>query len=221
MNTVRHNLETHFFNVFYNDVDCGNIVSIVSTIDETYQSIIERFSLEVPPEKLRLIFCIDSNDFLEQSGLPEEYYQPWIVGQADSKNNKLCVISPNTVKDRSFEDMVKVIKHEIVHIAFGQVAYGYDVSLWLAEGTAVALSGQVYDNKLNDKCFPDVHKISDGQYFCDNNGYPYSGAYVLHLLKMIGNAEFKRVYAGESELEQYLYDGFEKEAIVSLNKQIK
>ena len=59
-------------------------------------------------------------------------------------------------------------------------------------------------------------KLSDEEYFYENNGYLYSGVYVLYIIKKYGAEVYKRIYAGDEPLEKYLYEGFEKDAIQSL-----
>ena len=85
----------------------------------------------------------------------------------------------------------------------------------------MACAGQIVLDELNVNNYPDVRKLLDEAYFYENEGYLYSGVYVLHLLKQVGIDCFKRLYAGEEAIEKYLYDGFERNAIQSFISQAK
>ncbi len=64
--------------------------------------------------------------------------------------------------------------------------------------------------------YPLADKLSDESYFYKNNGYLYSGVYVLYLIKKHGADAYKRIYTQEDSLDKYLYEGFEKDAVRSL-----
>lgn len=115
--------------------------------------------------------------------------------------------------------MLAVVKHEIIYIAFDQLQNENEANIMLAEGIAVACAGQIDQDKLNVNNYPDTRKLLDEAYFYENEGYLYSGVYVLHLLKQVGSDCFKRLYAGEDAIEKYLYEGFERDAIQSLVSQ--
>lgn len=142
-----------------------------------------------------------------------------MVGNENYENKTLCILSPNVVDDRSFDDMLAVVKHEIIYIAFDQLQNENEANIMLAEGIAVACAGQIDQDKLNVNNYPDTRKLLDEAYFYENEGYLYSGVYVLHLLKQVGSDCFKRLYAGEDAIEKYLYEGFERDAIQSLVSQ--
>lgn len=139
-----------------------------------------------------------------------------MVGNAEYNEKRICILSPNVVTDRSFDDMLSVIRHEIVHIAFDQLGNADEVNLLLAEGIAVAVADQICLDELDETDYPEAKLLQDEDYFYDNGGYMYSGVYVLYFLKKYGTDVFKKLYAGEDNIDKYLYEGFELEAIKEL-----
>lgn len=209
-------METNYFRVMYDEKDENVISQIVSVIDDTYETVIEQFDLSEDSELFTIYICPDVQSYIQFTGKREEEYQEWMVGYADYTNKKLCLLSSNVVQDRSFEDMIKVCRHEIVHIAFDQLGNPEETDIFIGEGIAVALAEQMDIPSLSLEEYPLAGKLSDEDYFYDNNGYLYSGVYVLYLIKKYGAEVYKRIYSGEEPLGKYLYDGFEKEAIQSL-----
>ncbi len=112
--------------------------------------------------------------------------------------------------------MIKVCKHEVIHIAFGQLANPDAADIFIAEGIAVAFAEQINIPGLDPENYPPANMLSDEDYFYENNGYLYSGVYVLYIIKKYGADAYKRIYTQEDSLDKYLYEGFEKDAIQSL-----
>lgn len=208
--------ETKYFIVNYEDADNNIINRIILLVDETYESIVKRFELKEDTDKFSFYLCPDVQTYIHLTGKTEEEYQEWMVGNADYRKKQLCILSPNVVNDRSFEEMLSVVQHEIIHIAFDQLQNADDANIFVAEGIAVAMANQIYINALSDTDYPEAKKLTDEDYFYENGGYLYSGVYILHFLKRNGIETFKKVYAGEKSFVEYLYDGFEKDAIQSL-----
>jgi hypothetical protein len=209
-------IETRHFNVNYSEKDEYIVEQISKLIDDTYENIIHSFDLSGDVEKFEFILCPDVTTFIEKTGKTAEQYQEWMVGNADYIQRKVCILSPNAVTDRSFEEMLAVIKHEVIHVAFDQLQNADEADIMIAEGIAVALAEQIDVQFINDKEYPDVRKLSEEEYFYENDGYLFSGVYILHLLRRCGNEKFKKIYAGEESIETYLYEGFEIDAIREL-----
>lgn len=206
-------LETDYFHVFYAEEDKKILKRIASVLDESYRSVTELFSLIETSDKFDFILCPDIDTFKEKAHKSDEEYQTWMVGNADYPKRKLCILSPNAVHDRSFDEMLAVIRHEVVHIAFDQLQNADEANIMVSEGIAVALAGQINANLLSETEYPDVQKLTEEDYFYENNGYLYSGVYVLQLISICGKDVFKDIYAGNDSIEKYLYDGFEIDAI--------
>ena len=74
------------------------------------------------------------------------------------------------------------------------------IALGASEGIAVALAGQIDANLLSETEYPDVQKLTEEDYFYENNGYLYSGVYVLQLISICGKDVFKDIYAGNDSI---------------------
>lgn len=213
---LSRSIETNYFHVFYDESDCNIIEQIVTLIDDVYDHTVKRFELKTDYPKYRFMLCPSREVFRKLTGKSDDEYEDWMVGHENYENRTLCILSPNIVDDRTFDDMLAVVKHEIIHIAFDQIQNENEANIMIAEGIAVACAGQIDRDRLDDRNYPDVRKLLSEEYFYENEGYLYSGVYVLHLLKQVGIDCFKRIYAGEEAIEKYLYDGFERDAIQGL-----
>lgn len=209
-------VNSKYFNIIFKEKDSNIIEQIINLIDNTYETIIKIFKLNHDIDKFTLYVCSDVEEFKKQTGKEDNEYQEWMVGNANYTDKKLCILSPNVVRDRSLEDMFKVCKHEVIHIALGQLETPDNVNIFIVEGIAVAFAEQINVYSLELDNFPSVNKLIDENYFYENNGYLYSGVYVLYILKKYGSDVFKKIYKNEVRLDDYLYDGFEKDAIQSL-----
>ena len=202
----------HFY-LEYTEDDQDIITSISNLIDDTYEETVNKFNLKADAEKFEFILCASVKSFIEKTGRRVEDYETWMVGNADYIKRKICILSPKVVTDRSYDDMLAVIRHEIVHIAFDSLSNAEETNIMIAEGIAVALANQIDVTRINKEAYPNAWQLTDEDYFYENDGYLYSGVYVLYLIKKYGIDVFKRIYAGEESVEKYLYEGFEKEAI--------
>ena len=214
-------VNSKYFNIIYKENDSNIIEQIINLIDTTYETITKIFKLNHDNNKFTLYVCSDVEEFKKQTGKTDNEYQEWMVGNANYTDKKLCILSPNAVRDRSLEDMFKVFKHEVIHIAFGQLETPDNVNIFIVEGIAVAFAEQINVNGLELDNFPSANKLIDKNYFYENKGYLYSGVYVLYILKKYGFEVFKKIYKNEVRLDDYLYDGFENDAIKSLLTDFK
>lgn len=184
-------IESKFFNVVYDEKDTNVIEQILSVIDSTYESIINTFKIEESSDKFTLYICPDVQSFKGLAGKSDDEYQEWMVGNTDYEEKKLCLLSPNVVRDRTFEDMIKVCKHEVIHIALDQLGDPDDAGILISEGAAVAFAEQINILNLSFEDYPLANKLSDEDYFYGNNGYLYSGVYVLYIIKKYGIDAYK------------------------------
>ncbi len=213
---MTQSMETQYFSVFYDTKDNNIINQIIAALDSTYDNIIRIFNLKRDNHKFTLHICPDVQSFKTLAGKSDDEYEEWMVGNADYINRQLCILSPNVIHDRTFEDMLKVCKHEVIHIAFDQLCKPDEIDIFIAEGVAVAFAEQINIPDLDLENYPMADKLSDEGYFYENNGYLYSGVYVLYIIKKYGADAYKRIYAKEDSLDKYLYEGFERDAIQSL-----
>lgn len=152
---------------------------------------------------------------MEYTGKSKETYQDWMVGNVDYSRKRLCILSPRVVYDRSYEEMMKVIVHEIVHIAMDSLADADKVELWIAEGIALLYADQIELEYISETDFPKLNNLIGEDDFADNAGYDYAGIYVWYFIEKFGADIFKRVYMGLEQTGKYLYPEFEKEAVIS------
>ena len=211
-----NNKNTKYFQIFYADIDTDIIDHIISEVDGMYERIINIFELELSSVIFDFYLCPDVESYKSYAMVSDEYYHTWMVGNTDYINNRICILSPHAVTDRSYEDMIKVIKHEIIHIAFDALASPDKVSICISEGVAVAFAEQIYIPCLDINNYPRYIDLLDEEYFYKNNGYSYSGCYILYLLKRYGKDTFKNIYSGKEDIAKYLFDGFEREAIAEI-----
>lgn len=213
---MTQSIETKYFTVLYDKKDSNVVDPILAVMDSTYENVIQIFRLKADSDKFTLYICPDVPSFKRLTGKSDDEYEDWMVGNADYAARRLCILSPNAVHDRSFDDMLRVCKHEVVHIAFDQLGDPDEANIFISEGIAVALAEQIDIPSLDpDRC-PSARLLSDPDGFYANNGYLYSGVYALYLLKKYGAETYKRLYTREASPEQYLYPGFERDAVQSL-----
>ncbi len=208
--------EYRHFLIRYEDRDDEFAREVIKTAEATYDILSGDFNIEPDTELFTLVICSDIEAFIRDTGKTAGSYQPWMVGNANYEKRILCILSPSA-SDRSDDEMLSVVKHEVVHIVFGKVSDKSpdDISPLISEGGAVCLAGQVDPELLDKNTRPDASNLNDEDYFYGNDGYNYSGAYMGFLMRKYGNEAYKNVYAEIEPLEKYLYDGFENDAIDS------
>ena len=212
-------IDTKYFHIYYAKEDCSILDQIINVVDGMYERVISFFELSKSIKSFTFYLCPDVRTYKIYAKKSDEEYQVWMVGNADYSNQVLCILSPRVVKDRSFESMMKVIQHEIIHIAFGELETADNVGICVAEGIAVAFAEQINVPSLDLDYYPNLLDLMDEENFYENDGYNYAGAYILYFLSKYGKDIFKNIYSGKDELEKYIYPGFEKEAILHIKSQ--
>lgn len=205
--------ERKFFHFEYDDEDNELAGTIVSIVEDTYEEVAARFQIPVMKDRFTFKICPDIAAFIKETGKTAETYQPWMVGNADYARRLVCILSPRVVCDRSLDDMLKIVKHEVVHIVFDSLEDPDKALIGISEGIAVCIAGQVVPDFLHVNEAPSMIRLNDEDYFYENDGYNYSGVYVQYFLKKFGLEAFKKIYMGTEQLDAYLYNGFEAEAV--------
>ncbi len=200
----------------YESQDSEFAQSVIDTAETMYDRVTGDFGIEPDTELFTLIICPDIDSYIIETEKTAESYQSWMVGNANYEKRRLCILSPSA-SDRSIDEMLAVVRHEVVHIAFGKVSVKSpeDVSPLISEGGAVYLAEQVCPNLLDKSTRPDALKLNDEDYFYENEGYNYSGVYMGYLIRKYGKEVYKKIYSESEPLEKYIYDGFENDAIDS------
>ncbi len=212
--------EGKFFDFEYEEADNELAEAFISAAEGTYEEVTARFQISVMKDRFTVKICPNTAIFIQAAGKTAETYQSWMVGNADYTKRLVCILSPRVVRDRSLADMLKIVKHEVVHIVFDSLenADTAPACIGISEGIAVWIAGQVDPDLLRDNEAPSMIRLNEEDYFYENNGYDYSGVYVGYFLKKFGMEAFKKIYAGTERLDAYLYDGFEAEAIKDVKK---
>lgn len=205
-------VSTEHFYVFYEPVDRKVAEDIIITIDDFYNKVATDVNLS-NGEKFDFYICSNVESYIELTGKTKESYQDWMVGWTDFKLRKVCILSPRVVKDRTDEDMKKVICHEIVHIVFDSLGSSDDTELWLSEGIATLFANQIESEYIDRQKFPLIKDLSGEDNFVDNGGYDYCGVYVWYFIQKYGIDSFKNVYTGKECVDKYLFPTFEKDAV--------
>ncbi len=204
---------TTYFDLYYDAIDEPLIKDLRQTVDTDFERILSDFDLPVPGERYFFFLCRDVAEYIARTGKTAEEYEEWMVGWADYHSRKLCILSPRVVADRTPEEMRKVVIHEIVHIALDSLQAADRTGIFLSEGIAVAYAGQIAPEALDLENYPSILEIWSEDDFYDNGGYDYSGVYIRYFLKKYGTERFKKIYAGEDGLFQWIGEGFERDAI--------
>ncbi len=212
-------IETTNFRIFYEEADAEMIETIKGKIQNTYIKVQQELLITPDSEKFDFFLCPDVDSFIEYTGTSKESYQNWMVGNADYNRKRLCILSPRVVFDRSSEEMMKVMIHEIVHIAMDSLADADKVELWISEGIALLYAGQADLKYISETDFPKLNNLIGEEDFVNNGGYDYAGIYVWYFIEKFGFDVFKRVYMGLEQTGKYLYPEFEEEAIIAFRRR--
>ena len=211
-------VETANFRIFYDVADAEMIETIKEKIQNTYTKVRQEFMINQNVEKFDFFLCPDVDSFIQYTGKSKGTYRDWMVGNADYIKKRLCILSPRVVYDRSCEEMMKVIVHEIVHVVMDSLANADEVELWIAEGIALLYAKQIELEYISETDFPKLNDLIGEDDFADNGGYDYAGIYVWYFIEKFGADIFKRVYMGLEQAEKYLSPEFEKEAVMAFLK---
>ncbi len=213
------NYEGNHFSFYYEEEDSDFMRSAIDVAEGSYDEITKEFEIEPERELFEVFICPDVRSYIKNTDKTEESYESWMVGNADYEKRRLCILSPR-VSGRSVEEMLSIVRHEVVHIVFDKVAAKSpdDISPLIAEGGAVYLAEQINLDHIDRNSRPDVMKLSDEDYFYDNDGYNYSGVYIGYIIRKYGREAYRNIYSEKEPLEKYVYPGFEEDAIESFMK---
>lgn len=208
--------ETTHFHIWYHESDSSLLAQIREDAENAYEKVSCDFGLqEIRAEKYEFYLCPDVESYLVFTNKTRESYQDWMVGWADYHLRRLCILSPRVVRDRSSADMRKVMVHEIVHIAMDSLGNAEEVELWIGEGIAVLYAGQTDLTYVSLTNFPMIENLLGQDNFYGNGGYDYAGIYVWYFIRKYGFAQFSLLYQGKALPGDFLYPGFEEEAVRS------
>ncbi len=190
---------------------------ITEQIIEMHQKLKREFPITKPIlTNITLAISESVDDYIVSAEKKKEDYQDWMVGHSILKKKRLCLLSPNIVKDYGIEEMIQIALHEFVHLFFDYY-FGEHNTLWIVEGVAIWYADQTNRDDIDIQSAPTIKKLEENFY---DGGYIYSGIYVNYLIHLIGSETFTKIYANELNWQEYITENFEKDAIIFyLNQQ--
>ena len=204
-------LDTPHFRMLFSEPDREWAVRFSVLAEDTVLKLSLALGISNDIDRQDFYICPDAESFILYTGKSAEEYQDWMVGNADRRLNRLCLLSPRVVADRPPEAMEQIALHETVHIVFDQLCDPESVPVWASEGAAVLYACQTVIEYLDENNCPSLADISDDD-FAENGGYAYSGVYVWYFIERFGFEAFKKLYCGAYPSDWY-YSGFEAEAV--------
>ncbi len=131
-------LKSTHFQIYHQPYE--RLAQDVADIAEKFYPRLDRLIGGVEMGKIEIWICETQKQFQSAVHAP---IQDWAIGCAFPLSRRIVIQNPRVVIERKFQ-LSQVIRHEIVHVAFGQrtkAAIG-DIPLWFVEGIAIYLSGE-------------------------------------------------------------------------------
>ncbi len=112
----------------------------IADLAEDFYPRMERLIDGISMGKIEIWVCETQEQFQSSVHAP---IQDWAIGCAFPLSRRIVIQNPRIVTEREFQ-LSQVIRHEIVHVIFGQRTQNTigDIPLWFVEGVAVYLSGE-------------------------------------------------------------------------------
>ena len=131
-------LESEHFQIYYQSAETHP--QDIADIAEDFYPQINRLIDGIEIGKIEIWMCKTQQQFQAAAHAP---IQDWAVGCAFPLSRRIVIQNPRVIIDRKFQ-LSQVLRHEIVHIAFGQRTKSTigDIPLWFIEGIAIYLSGE-------------------------------------------------------------------------------
>ena len=131
-------LESEHFQIYYQSDETHP--QDIADIAEDFYPQINRLIDGIEIAKIEIWMCKTQQQFQAAAHAP---IQDWAVGCAFPLSRRIVIQNPRVIIDRKFQ-LSQVLRHEIVHIAFGQRTKSTigEIPLWFIEGIAIYLSGE-------------------------------------------------------------------------------
>lgn len=131
-------LESEHFQIYYQSDETHP--QDIADIAEDFYPQINRLIDGIEIGKIEIWMCKTQQQFQAAAHAP---IQDWAVGCAFPLSRRIVIQNPRVIIDREFQ-LSQVLRHEIVHIAFGQRTKSTigEIPLWFIEGIAIYLSGE-------------------------------------------------------------------------------
>ena len=153
-------VESGNFLVYYH----GNVKSAQKIVDiaEDFYPKMRRLMGDVRLGKIEIWVCEAQSEFQAAVHAP---IQDWAIGCAFPLSRRIIIQNPRVIIQRDFQ-LSQVIRHEIVHIIFGQrtqKAIG-KIPRWFVEGIAIYFSGRV--GASAQRCADETYLLKVGDSAC-------------------------------------------------------
>ena len=177
--------------------------TIIKVLTANYDRIADSLNVQLS-EVIVVDVYPDLSTFHTAIGWPDA--PDWLIGNAS--DSTINLVSPyNPGPEHSFNSILSVITHELVHCFVHKLAEDVYVSKWINEGSATYLSYQTpkeydicnYINKNNGK-IPTLAELNNGGTFGDIGGYSFSYTIVEYIVTQLG---------GSDTLSQFLASGMD------------
>ncbi len=131
-------VESAHFQVYYHPhaISPQEIVDIA----EDFYPTLDRLINGIPMDKIEIWVCETQEQFQAAVHAP---IQDWAIGCAFPLSSRIVIQNPRVILQREFQ-LSQIIRHEIVHVVFGQRTQKTirGIPLWFNEGVAIYLSGE-------------------------------------------------------------------------------
>ena len=168
---------------------------------------------------LKLFICPTVEEYILHTGKSEEEYESWMIGCSLQEQHKIILLSPTVIEDSSLDNLLKIVKHEMTHFIFDNNLVNAKPVEWISEGIAILLAGQTDLRYVSLTDYPKIEQISKEEDFADFGGYDCAGIYVWYFIEKYGKDTFLKVYQDSCNIAQYLYSGYEYEAIYKFKNE--
>jgi hypothetical protein len=131
-------LESAHFQIYHHPHE--PLVQDIADISEDFYNRMGRLINGMEMGKIELWVCDTQEQFQAAVHAP---IQDWAIGCAFPLSRRIVIQNPRVITDRKFQ-LAQVLRHEIVHVIFGQRTEGAigHIPLWFVEGIAIYLSGE-------------------------------------------------------------------------------
>lgn len=190
---IRKKYESDFYIIEYDEKDKKYIDLFVSTLNKSYQDIMNFFNLDNLEKKITIKLWNNVTDFRNHTknklNIDEE---EWVIARAYFTDKEIHILTLEEIKKckghskDNIENMLKCLTQEFVHICHS--IYSKKTLRWYGESLAVILSNQYNNYKLYINCTLDellngyvdyINYYTIGKYLFDT----YDRKYILKLLK--------------------------------------
>ena len=131
-------LESPHFRIYYQSH--GASARAVVDIAENFYPQLDRLMNGISMGEIEIRICDTQEQFQSAVHAP---IQDWAIGCAFPLSRRIVIQNPSVISKREFQ-LSQIIRHEIVHVVFGQRTQKTikAIPLWFVEGIAIYLSGE-------------------------------------------------------------------------------